>query len=72
MGRSLIQKLCQVAAEHECSRVEWTADEGNALAESFYQQLGVPKNQDKVIYRLEGEKLRGMGAAGWNEKDFRR
>lgn len=60
VGRALIQALCQVAIEHECSRVEWTADEGNGLAEAFYERLGVPKNRDKVLYRLEGEEVRGM------------
>lgn len=57
VGRLLMGEVCQVAAEHECSRVEWTADKGNALAEAFYQQLGVAKNPGKVLYRLEGEEL---------------
>jgi GNAT superfamily N-acetyltransferase len=54
VGVQLMQRLGQVAAEQECSRIEWTADEGNALAEAFYEQLGAPKNPGKVFYRLEG------------------
>lgn len=28
VDRLLMRRLCQLAAEHECSRIEWTADEG--------------------------------------------
>ncbi|MBV9730960.1 MAG: hypothetical protein JO309_16445 [Pseudonocardiales bacterium] len=55
-----MQRLCQVAVEHECSRVEWTTDQDNPLPEAFYEQLGMPKNQEKICYRLEGDDLRRM------------
>jgi GNAT superfamily N-acetyltransferase len=57
IGTLLMQGLYQVAIEHASSRVEWTTDKGNMLAERFYQRLGVPKNQDKIFYRLEGEDI---------------
>ncbi len=57
VGVLLMQRLCQVAVGHECSRIEWTADEGNVLAEAFYEQLGVPQNREKILYRLEGDEL---------------
>jgi GNAT superfamily N-acetyltransferase len=60
IGALLMQRLCQVAVEHECSRVEWTTDQDNPLAEAFYGRLGMPKNQEKVCYRLEGDGLRRM------------
>lgn len=60
VARLLMRTLCQVAAEHNCSRMEWTVDAGNTLAETFYEQLGIPKNRNKEIYRLEGEKLTKM------------
>jgi GNAT superfamily N-acetyltransferase len=60
IGTLLMQRLCQVALEHECSRVEWTADQDNSLAEAFYEQLGMPKNQEKICYRLEGDGLRRL------------
>lgn len=44
----------------KCSRVEWTTDKGNVLSENFYERLGVPKNQEKIFYRLEGEGIRRM------------
>jgi GNAT superfamily N-acetyltransferase len=60
VGASLMQQLCQVAVERECSRVEWTTDKGNVLGEDFYEKLGIPKNQEKIFYRLEGEGVRRM------------
>jgi len=60
IGALLMQRLCQVAVEHECSRVEWTTDQDNPLAEAFYEQLGIPKNQEKIFYRLAGDGLRQM------------
>lgn len=60
VGTSLMQRLCQIAVEHECSRVEWTTDKGNVLGEDFYEKLGVPPNQEKVFYRLEAEGIRRM------------
>ena len=60
IGALLMQRLSQVAVEHECSRVEWTADQDNPLAEAFYERLGMPKNQEKICYRLEGDGLRRM------------
>ncbi|MGH3832008.1 MAG: GNAT family N-acetyltransferase [Pseudonocardiaceae bacterium] len=58
IGALLMQRLCQVAVEHECSRVEWTSDQSNPLAEAFYEQLGIPKNQEKIFYRLADDDLR--------------
>lgn len=58
IGTSLMQRLCQVAVEHTCSRIEWTTDTGNTLAERFYERFGAPKNQGKTFYRIEGEKIR--------------
>lgn len=60
VARSLMRTLCQVATEHDCSRMEWTVDAGNTLAEAFYEQLGIPKNRNKELYRLESEKFGKM------------
>lgn len=54
VGTLLMRELYRIAAEHTCSRIEWTADAGNVLAERFYEQLGVPVNQGKAFYRAEG------------------
>ncbi|MGH3686633.1 MAG: GNAT family N-acetyltransferase [Pseudonocardiaceae bacterium] len=54
IGTLLMQELYRVAADHMCSRVEWTADAGNVLADGFYTRLGVPVNRGKIFYRVEG------------------
>jgi GNAT superfamily N-acetyltransferase len=50
IGVLLMQEVCRIAVDHACSRLEWTTDEGNALAETFYQQLGVPRSHGKHFY----------------------
>jgi GNAT superfamily N-acetyltransferase len=49
----LIDALFEVAAKHECSRVEWTTDRPNTAAQQFYAELGVPVNEAKLFYRVE-------------------
>lgn len=53
VGKILMRRLFAVAAEHGCSRVEWTTDEDNLDAQRFYDGLGIQKNPSKVFYRLE-------------------
>jgi GNAT superfamily N-acetyltransferase len=65
IGALLMRRLCQVAVEHEFSRVEWAADQGNACAEAFYEQLAMPKNQEKIFYRLAGDGLRRIAVSGF-------
>ncbi|HET9256921.1 MAG TPA: GNAT family N-acetyltransferase [Pseudonocardiaceae bacterium] len=60
VGTLLMRRLCQVAVEHGCSRVEWTTDQGNVLSESFYERLGVSQNKEKIFYRLEGDRIQRM------------
>lgn len=70
VGTLLMQALCRIAVEHECSRIEWTADTGNVLAEAFYEQLGVPKNREKTFYRLERDDVQRMLVdQRWREDD---
>jgi GNAT superfamily N-acetyltransferase len=53
VGRSLMQRLFEVAVEHECSRVEWTADNTNIDAQRFYEKLGFFRFPWKNFYRLD-------------------
>lgn len=57
VGKLLMQRLCQLAADNQCSRVEWMTDEGNAEAQCFYEELGAPRYPAKVFYRLEGDQV---------------
>lgn len=53
VGRLLMCTLYQTAAEHECSRVEWTTDNDNGGVMAFYAELGVPIETSKIFYRAE-------------------
>jgi GNAT superfamily N-acetyltransferase len=51
IGRALMRELHATAAEHRCSRVEWTADTDNPDAQRFYASLGAQPLVTKVFYR---------------------
>lgn len=58
IGKLLMQRLCDIAAEYGCSRVEWTTDRDNPDAQRFYADLGIPVRESKLFYRIEGDELR--------------
>ena len=47
-----MQRLCRLAVDNQCSRVEWMTDDTNADAQHFYEELGVSTYPAKVFYRL--------------------
>ena len=51
VGRALMRELHAVAAEHRCSRVEWTADTDQSDAQGFYASLGAEPLATTVVYR---------------------
>ncbi len=56
-GTLLMRGLFRIAAEHGCSRVEWTTDRGNTRAQEFYAALGAEPKAGKIFYRVGGERL---------------
>jgi GNAT superfamily N-acetyltransferase len=58
IGKLLMQRLYEIAAENGCSRVEWTTDRDNPDAQRFYAELGVPVRESKLFYRIESDELR--------------
>lgn len=57
-GTLLMHHLYKIAAEHGCSRVEWTTDRDNLDAQQFYARLGVSVQGSKLFYRIDGDDLR--------------
>jgi GNAT superfamily N-acetyltransferase len=53
IGRLLMAKLFDVATESGCTRVEWTTDQDNLLAQSFYENLGFKPSPAKLFYRAD-------------------
>ncbi|MCA1606586.1 MAG: GNAT family N-acetyltransferase [Acidobacteria bacterium] len=56
IGKLLMHNVYEVAAKHNCSRVEWTADRDSTDARKFYSSIGVPVSTSKLFYRTEGER----------------
>jgi len=52
IGGLLMRELRAVAAEHHCSRIEWTADTDNPGAQRFYASLGADVLATKLFYRV--------------------
>lgn len=59
VGRLIMGALYQIAADHECSRVEWTTDADNSGAMAFYAGLGMPIKTSKIFYRAENTENNG-------------
>jgi ribosomal protein S18 acetylase RimI-like enzyme len=57
IGKLLMQHLYNIAVKNNCGRVEWTTDNDNREAQLFYAELGVPVNESKLFYRIEGDEL---------------
>lgn len=54
VGSALMRALFEVAAKHECTRVEWTTDAGSIGAQRFYEKLGLSREPTKLFYRADG------------------
>ncbi|MFY1633969.1 GNAT family N-acetyltransferase [Solwaraspora sp. WMMB335] len=53
IGSQLVSRLRQIAAERPgCTRMEWNTDRDNPAARSFYQSLGFPEHNGKIVYRI--------------------
>lgn len=63
VGRQLMVRICAIAEQTGCSRVEWTTDQSNPTAQAFYQSLDVPVNPTKLNYRIDGNSLARLARA---------
>jgi GNAT superfamily N-acetyltransferase len=57
VGKLLMHNLFDTAVKSDCSRVEWMTDQYNTDARQFYAELGVPVDESKLFYRVEGDEL---------------
>lgn len=60
VGRALLAHLSRLAIDEGYARIDWTTDRSNAIAQVVYRGLGVPIIEQKLFYRLEGERLLQM------------
>jgi GNAT superfamily N-acetyltransferase len=60
IGTRLVTRLAVLAVERGHSRIDWTAARANAKLLGFYKALGGDLKDDRVFFRLEGEKLKAL------------
>ena len=63
LGKTLLQRLAQLALERGCGRFEWAVLDWNESAIGFYKKLGARLLEDWRICRVAGEALATLGAA---------
>ena len=60
-GTAVIEKLCSIALERDCGRVEWWCLDSNKPSIDFYLGLGAERMDDWTVYRITGETLERLG-----------
>ncbi|WP_105371312.1 GNAT family N-acetyltransferase [Neorhizobium huautlense] len=57
-----LKDLYVANAERGFGRIDWTAARSNERLLRFYDELGGDRKEDRVFYRLEGERLKVLAA----------
>lgn len=56
-GKALLVHLARLAAERDCSRIEWRVLDWNEPSIKFYESLGAVALGDWTTYRLRGDAI---------------
>jgi GNAT superfamily N-acetyltransferase len=62
IGKALLVRLAQIAAERGCGRLEWSVLDWNEPSIRFYESLGAVAMNEWTIYRVAGESLEKLAA----------
>jgi GNAT superfamily N-acetyltransferase len=62
IGARLFREIAAIAVARDCPRLEWAVLNWNELASNFYRKIGATAKDDWTVFRLSGEKLRGLAA----------
>ena len=62
IGTKLVTRLAALAVERGFGRIDCTAARSNERLLRFYDELGGDRKEDRVFYRLEGERLMVLAA----------
>jgi len=52
IGTALLKRLCQIAMEKDCGRVEWTVLDWNDPSRQFYYRLGAVSMDEWTTFRM--------------------
>ena len=62
-GKSLLQRLAQLAVERNCGRMEWNVLTWNAPAIGFYESLDAKPQEQWQTYRLTGDSIARLASS---------
>lgn len=60
IGKALLIKVAQIAAENQCARFQWDVLDWNQPAIDFYHSLGAKFMSEWRIMRVSGEDLKAL------------
>ncbi len=64
VGKGLLRELARRAAARGCGRMEWSVLDWNAPSIAFYRSLGAEAMDEWTTFRLTGEAITRLAAAG--------
>jgi GNAT superfamily N-acetyltransferase len=62
LGKALLARLAQIAAERDCARLEWAVLDWNEPSIGFYKALGARPMDEWTVFRMDGEALQKLAA----------
>lgn len=57
IGKSILQRLAQIARDRGCGRLEWACLDWNQPSIDFYRALGAVPLDEWTVYRVSGDTL---------------
>lgn len=57
IGTQLMQRLCEIAIETGCERIDWTVAVNNHLGIQFYEKIGAPIQPEVRLCRLNRQAI---------------
>ncbi|NJK50219.1 GNAT family N-acetyltransferase [Candidatus Gracilibacteria bacterium] len=53
IGKAFLKRLCQIAKEKKCGRIDWTVAIHNSRGINFYEKMGAKISQEVRLCRLD-------------------
>lgn len=60
LGKIMFSCLARIAVERGCERLDWWCLDWNESSIAFYKGVGANPMSDWTVYRLEGDRLKGL------------
>lgn len=60
IGRALMQRLCQIAVENGCARLDWHVSKFNERGIKFYQSIGATISEKARLVRLSEDAINAL------------